>query len=112
MPPKGSGGFKQDWDAIGKINKDLIDLQDAVDTTAKRYASESKAKPEHFGTVDPASGNAGTAATEAMAQISTALDDASLYLAAFTKKTEAGVKTHQKNDEAAQDDYVKTQGEV
>jgi hypothetical protein len=112
MPPKGSGGFKQDWDAIGKINNDLTDLQDAVNTSAKRYAGDSKAKPEHFGTLDPASGNAGSAATEAMKQISTAIDDASAYLAAFTKKTEAGVKTHQKNDEAAQDDYVNTQGEV
>lgn len=102
------GGFKQDWDAIDKINKDLVDLQEAVSTTAKRYADESKAEPQHFGTLDPASGTAGRAATEAMKQISTALDDAAAYLGAFTKKTEAGVKEHQKNDAAAEDDYVNT----
>lgn len=107
MPPKDGGGFTQDWATIDKINQDLVDLQEAVDTTAKRYAEESKAEPEHFGTLD-ASSTAAAAATEAMKQISTALDDAAAYLGAFTQKTEAGVKEHQKNDAAAEDDYVNT----
>lgn len=108
MPPKDGGGFTQDWAAIDKINQDLVDLKDAVTTTAKRYAGESKAKPENFGDLSPASGNAGNAAVEAMAQISTALDDAAAYLGAFTQKTEAGVQEHQKNDAAAEEDYVNT----
>lgn len=111
MPPKDSGGFKQDWDAIDTINTDLVDLKDAVSTSAKRYVTESDTKPEHFGTLD-ASANAGAAAAASMTQISTALDDAVAYLEAFTAKTAAGVKTHQESDAAAEDDYVNSSKDV
>lgn len=110
MPPKGKG-FTQDWAAIDKINQDLVDLKDAVSTTAKRYASEAKIEPTHYGKLT-ASANAHKAAAAAMKQISTALDDAAAYLQAFTAKTEAGVKKHQKSDADAADDYVKTSGDV
>lgn len=110
MPPKGKG-FKQDWDAIDKINKDLVDLKEAVSTSAKRYASETQPKAEHYGNLT-ASANASAAAIASVKQITTALDDGAAYLEAFTAKTTAGVKQHQKSDAAAEDDYVNSEKDV
>jgi hypothetical protein len=109
MAPKGGKGFRQEWDEIDKINQDLVDLMEALDTSAQRYMSDCDTKAEHFGASRIDAGrNAGSAAEAALEQLKTALDDAVAYLKAWTSKTNSAVETHQKSDSESADEYIKT----
>lgn len=92
-------GIKVDWEAIDRINRELDGLMVEVGTAAER-AKEEHITTEHFAHVD-SSGKAGSAAVDAMSQLSSGMDTAYQFLRDYVAAIAAATKTHVSHDDTA-----------